>query len=115
MKSMKSKPAFLRALLPALLLASLLTLPGCLIYRIDVQQGNEITVQMLDRLQLGMSRREVGKTLGFPLLSDPFHINRWDYYFYRRRGNSGAIEQHFATLRFADDALVRVESSLFEN
>ncbi|MGR3984593.1 MAG: outer membrane protein assembly factor BamE [Gammaproteobacteria bacterium] len=103
-------------LLPALLALLLsLALPGCLIYRIDVQQGNEISLQMLDRLQLGMSRREVGKTLGFPLISDPFHVNRWDYYFYRKRGGSGAVEQHFATLRFADDALVRVESSLFED
>lgn len=95
--------------------AALLTLPlsGCLIYRIDIQQGNEISLQMLDRLEIGMSRREVQKVLGRPLVTDPFHTDRWDYYFYRKRGKTGAIEQHFATLFFSEDELARVESSLF--
>ncbi|MDA7957338.1 MAG: outer membrane protein assembly factor BamE [Gammaproteobacteria bacterium] len=87
--------------------------PGCILYRIDIQQGNEITLQMLDRLQLGMSRTEVTKALGFPLVTDPFNTDRWDYYFYRKRGEDGAVQQHFATLYFNEDKLARVESSLF--
>ena len=93
---------------------SLLLLQGCVVYKIDIQQGNEITAEMLEQLELGMSRREVSKALGFPLINDPFHADRWDYYFYLKTGRTGKIEQQSATLHFNDDALIQIESSLIE-
>lgn len=97
----------------AMLLASML--PACAVYKIDIQQGNEITAAMLAELELGMSKREVGKLLGFPLVTDPFHAERWDYYFYLKKGATGEVRQHSATLHFHDDALSRIDSALLEN
>jgi len=87
-------------------------LPACAVYKIDIQQGNEITAEMLAELSVGMSKREVSKRLGFPLVTDPFHADRWDYYYYLKRGASGEVQQHSATLHFEDDALTRINSAL---
>ena len=97
-------------LLPALLW--LLLLPGCIVYKIDIQQGNEITEAMLARVEIGMSKAEVGKVLGYPLINDPFHADRWDYYFYLKKGSTGEVKQQSATLRFTGDALSGIENAL---
>ena len=47
------------------------TLPG--VYKINVQQGNLVTQEMVDQLRPGMDKRQVKFILGTPLLSDPFH------------------------------------------
>ncbi len=86
-------------------------LHGCYVYRIDIQQGNEINATMLAELTLGMSKQEVVKTLGSPLVNDPFNHDRWDYYFYLKNGDSGDIEQQSATLLFTDDALSDIKST----
>lgn len=93
---------------------ALLLLPGCIVYKLDIQQGNEITAEMLSGLKIGMSKTKVVKVLGYPLINDPFHVDRWDYYFYLKKGRSGKVEQHSATLRFSDDALSNITSSLIE-
>jgi outer membrane protein assembly factor BamE len=100
------KSYFRIALLGALLLQ------GCIVYKIDVQQGNEINQQMLDQLEPGMSKREVTRILGYPLINDPFHNDRWDYYYYLKTGKSGEEQQQSATLLFENDQLTEVRSSL---
>lgn len=103
-----------KLLIPALVLASLLV-AGCtsvdripFIHRIDVQQGNVITQQMVDQLKPGMSKRQARFTLGSPLLVDTFHQDRWDY-LYRMEPGKGEIEQRRVTLYFKDDRLVRID------
>jgi len=91
-----------------------LLLPACAVYKIDIQQGNEITAEMLGQLSIGMSKREVGKRLGFPLVTDPFHADRWDYYFYLKKGATGEVQQHSATLHFDGEALRRIDSALLD-
>jgi outer membrane protein assembly factor BamE len=54
-------------------------------YRIDIVQGNVVTKEQLALLKPGMSRNQVRDILGTPLLTDPFHGNRWDYIFAIRR------------------------------
>jgi len=51
------------------------------VHRIDIQQGNYVTQDLVDRLKVGMTKAEVKGLLGTPLLSDAFHADRWDYYF----------------------------------
>ena len=98
--------------LPVIL--SLLLLPGCVVYKIDIQQGNEVSTEMLSQLKIGMSKDEVVKVIGYPLINDPFHADRWDYYFYLKKGKTGKVEQQSATLHFDGDALMDIESSLLE-
>jgi len=58
------------------------SLAGCnLVYKIEVQQGNYVTQDLVPKLKVGMTKLEVRTLLGTPLLSDAFHANRWDYYF----------------------------------
>ncbi|MEW6132318.1 MAG: outer membrane protein assembly factor BamE [Pseudomonadota bacterium] len=78
-------------------------------YRIDVQQGNALEQEAVEKLKLGMSRSQVRFLLGTPLLVDPFHGNRWDYvYNYRKAGK--LTEQRRLVLFFEGDVLSRVEA-----
>ena len=84
-------------------------LPG--VYRIDIQQGNIVDREMVDRLEIGMERRKVRFILGTPLLVDPFNPDRW-IYFYSLRAGSEAAASHRLTLYFVDDRLARIDDRL---
>ena len=78
-------------------------------YTLDIQQGVVIEEDMIARLKPGMSRTQVGYVLGSPLLSDPFHANRWDYVFYTR--TKGVMSKpHNLTVFFKEDKLERFET-----
>ncbi len=87
-----------------------IALSGC-VYKIDIQQGNEITSEMVSKLELGMTKRQVTRILGLPLITDPFHKDRWDYYYSLRDGKSGETIQHLASLKFEGDSLSTIHSS----
>lgn len=58
------------------------TLTGCVfpgVYKLNVQQGNIVTADMLAQLKPGMSQRQVIYVMGNPVLQNPFGQNRWDY------------------------------------
>jgi outer membrane protein assembly factor BamE len=75
---------FARAIALSLVVAFAL---GCVrVYVPDVQQGNVITQEMVNQLKVGMNRRQVQFILGTPLIMDPFHQDRWDYYYSLKRG-----------------------------
>jgi outer membrane protein assembly factor BamE len=82
--------------------------PG--VYRINVEQGNIVTREMLDQLKPGMSRRQVRFVLGTPLLEDPFHSDRWDYIYTVRNGDRTLIERRL-TVFFEGDTLTHFDST----
>ena len=55
-------------------------------YKIDVQQGNVLTQEMVGQLRQGQTREQVRFILGTPLLADIFHQQRWDYVYSFRNG-----------------------------
>ena len=69
-------------------------------YRMEIQQGNFITQQMVSQLKPGMTRDQVRFVLGTPLLVDPFHSDRWDYVFSRSSENRREFEQRHVTVFF---------------
>jgi len=76
-------------------------------YTLDIQQGTAVDQKMIDRLQSGMTRNQVGLILGTPLLADVMHADRWDYvYFTRKQGVVG--EWRRFTCFFKDDRLVSI-------
>ena len=80
-------------------------------YRIDVQQGNVVTQEMIAKVQPGMTRSQVRFALGTPLVTDVFHPDRWDYvYQYRKAGE--LTEQRRIVVVFKDDRLVRIEGDV---
>lgn len=77
-------------------------------HKIDIQQGNVVTEDKLSLLKPGMESRQVRQLLGTPMLTDPFHPERWDYYYSMKAGNK-LLERYRATLFFSNDRLVRTE------
>ena len=56
-------------------------------YRIDVQQGNVVTDEMIEMLKPGMTKSQVLFVMGSPLIVDAVRENRWDYvYIFRYKG-----------------------------
>jgi outer membrane protein assembly factor BamE len=88
--------------LPALIIAAAL-LSGC-VYKIDVEQGNFVTTDLVEKLKPGMTKAQVKLILGTPLLSDVFHADRWDYYFDNAKGGKGLAHKRLTVL-FKDDKL----------
>ena len=80
--------------------------PG--VYRINVEQGNVVTEEMMEQLRPGLNRRQVRYIMGTPLIEDSFHEDRWDYRYMLRNGNEMLSETQL-TLWFEGDELVRVE------
>ncbi|MBB4012075.1 outer membrane protein assembly factor BamE [Niveibacterium umoris] len=103
---------------PAVLLCALCLLPfagGCdwlRPYRIDVRQGMAIDGEMVGRLKAGMTPEQVRFILGTPLLSDPFHGDRWDYPYEFRAGRSSKIERKVFSVYFKDGTLARWEGDI---
>jgi outer membrane protein assembly factor BamE len=86
-------------------------LPGLTPYRMDIQQGNYVTQDMVTKLKPGMSKAQVRFALGTPLVVDPFHTDRWDYvYFLEKRGK--VAEHRRLIVLFQDDRLLRLEGDI---
>ena len=70
------------------------------VYKLDINQGNYVTVDQVDKLKVGQTRPQVRLVLGTPLLTDPFHANRWDYpYEFTRQGRTLEHRQLTALFR----------------
>ena len=83
------------------------------VYKLDIQQGNVITREQVDQLQVGMNRRQVQFVIGAPMITDPFHNDRWDYYYSLQPGSgSKTIASERVTLQFSGDKLVRIDNTL---
>jgi outer membrane protein assembly factor BamE len=90
----------------AILFLAASLLAGCmLVYKIDVQQGNLVTQDLVDKLKPGMTKAEVKGLLGTPLLNDVFHANDWDYYFSNTRNGRQASPPSRLTVHFKDEKL----------
>ena len=87
------------------------TLPGLSAHKIEIQQGNVVTQEMLDKLQPGMTRNQVRFVLGTPLLIDPFRNDRWDYV-YTMNKKGARIEQRQLKVFFQDDKMLRYEGDV---
>lgn len=102
------------AALAVLLLASCgsMSVPYLKPYRIEIQQGNFVSQEMVSQLKPGMSKDQVRFVLGTPLLTDAFHADRWDYVYRRQRVNSNVLEHRKIAVFFEDGKLKRVEGDV---
>ena len=83
--------------------------PG--VYRMDIQQGNVVTQDMLDRLETGMEKRKVRYLLGTPLIVDTFNNDRWDYLYSFQPGGGKRVQRRIS-LFFAQEKLARIEGDI---
>jgi outer membrane protein assembly factor BamE len=92
----------------ALMLAACSWVPRLGVYKLDVNQGNYITSDQVEKLKVGQTRQQVRAVLGTPMLADAFHANRWDYpYEFNRLGRT--LEHRQFTVYFVDDKVARWE------
>lgn len=75
-------------------------------YKIDVQQGNVLTQEMVSQLKPGQTRDQVRFILGTPLIADVFHQQRWDYVYSYRSGRTGSLEQRKFSVYFDKENLL---------
>ena len=86
---------------------------GCAVYKMDIQQGNVVDMELREKLKLGMTKKQVIFILGSPMLQDPFHKTRWDYFYFFKPGY-GEIEKHGFSVYFDSDKLSRIEDIPFQ-
>jgi outer membrane protein assembly factor BamE (lipoprotein component of BamABCDE complex) len=89
----------------------MLSIAGVTPYKIDIQQGNNVSQAEVSQLKLGMSREQVRALLGTPLLTDIFHGNRWDYVYFREHSDGSREQRRFA-LHFDGDKLARLDGDV---
>jgi outer membrane protein assembly factor BamE len=78
------------------------------VYKLDVNQGNFLSQDMVDKLKEGQTKQQVRLILGTPLLNSVFRDNRWDYqYEYWKNGRMQTRRQF--SVYFKDDTLARWE------
>lgn len=97
-----------KLLLTSLTFVGLLALAGCSfpgVYKIDIQQGNVVTQDMIDQLRPGMTRRQVRFIMGNPLIQDTFHTNRWDYLYSIQPGGGERQQERISVFFNENDQL----------
>ena len=98
----------------SLALTLLMSVGACKMHKIDIQQGNLITESEVNQLERGMTKREVRYILGTPLVVDPFHQNRWDYFYSLDRRGEDVIQRRI-TVVFDNDVVDRIEGDIGVN
>jgi outer membrane protein assembly factor BamE len=97
-----------------LLLAVVLALSACSyiphvgVYKLEVNQGNYVTQDMVEKLRPGMTKSQVRLVLGTPLVIDVFHADRWDYVYHHEVGGATNEQRRFSVL-FQEDKLASWE------
>ncbi|MDX1694993.1 MAG: outer membrane protein assembly factor BamE [Ketobacteraceae bacterium] len=85
-----------------------LRFPG--VFRIDIGQGNIITADMIQKLKVGMTKRQVEYVMGSAMIQDPFTPERWDYVYSYETGE-GAFVENKLSLYFEGERLQRIDDS----
>ncbi|MGH8494134.1 MAG: outer membrane protein assembly factor BamE [Moraxellaceae bacterium] len=114
---MQSNTRLLSSLLAGLVVS--LVLSGCgsflRVYKADLDQGNVVTKEMVDKLKPGMTPSQVRYVLGTPLITDTLNPKRWDYLYgyvpgtYARKANIKPVDNRRMTVWFENGVLSKVE------
>ena len=75
-------------------------------YKIDIQQGNVLSQEMVAQLKPGQTRDQVRFLLGTPLIADVFHQQRWDYVYRFRNGATGQEQSRRLSVFFDGNGLL---------
>lgn len=108
-----------KKLLACLMITAVLGLSGCKnifrAYRIDVPQGQEVTLAQAQQIKVGMTPAQVRYVLGTPLLTDTLNPQRWDYSYrfipgtYAKEQGLPAVEHRRVSIYFDLGAVSRVD------
>lgn len=82
------------------------------VHRMDVEQGNILTPELVNRIHTGMTKQQVINILGEPLLTNVFSSKYLDYVYTYRPGY-GPETQKYITLRFRGNILTDIKGNLY--
>lgn len=103
----RSRSVIFRTLF-ATLAGVMIVLTGCVqSYRVEIQQGNVISAEQIEKLKPGMPRNEVRFIMGTPLIEDPFHAERWDYFYSLDPAKGEQVTKYRLSIWFEDDKIAR--------
>lgn len=107
----------MRKLLIITILLATQVLWGCsqtkvpFVHRIDIQQGNVVTQEMLGKLEPGQDKQKVRYIMGTPLLVDVFHQEEWIYLYSFQTSGEEPVRRR-VSLFFDDERLSRIEGDI---
>lgn len=95
----------------ALAVVTSVLLTGCSVidrwvYRPDINQGNYVTPDAIELLQVGQSKEQVVFIMGSPMLTSVFGDNVW-YYIFRQQPQHGEVSQRSYAVYFDDMGIVK--------
>lgn len=96
-------------LIPLAIVTSI-SITGCslvdrLVYRPDINQGNYISPEAIELLQVGQSKDQVVFIMGSPMLTSTFGGNVW-YYVFRQQPQHGKLSQINYAIYFNEMGIV---------
>lgn len=84
------------------------------IHKVSIQQGNIVSQDMVDKLQMGMTKVQVQYILGSPLIVDTFNPTRWDYYYTKVDSKNNKTKQQLTLTFSKDNTLLRLEGDYLQ-
>ena len=72
---------FRQSLFSFLIMAMIVSCSSLSPYKVPILQGNIFEEKDIEKLSEGLTRDQVQFIFGTALIKDPFHSDRWDYYY----------------------------------
>ena len=86
------------------------------VYRPDLQQGNLLKIENIDRVEIGMTKSQVRYLLGGPVIGNPYQTDRWDYiYLYQERMSSDPLnndQRYWLVVYFENEIVTKIEKDV---
>lgn len=74
-------------------------------YKVPILQGNIFDEDDMSKLSEGLTKEQVQFIFGTALIKDPFHSNRWDYY-YSIQVDDELLDEMKLSINFNSDGLL---------
>lgn len=101
----------MKKLLSFLTLTTVFALAGC-VHKMDIEQGNVITPEMVSKLHTGMTEEQVKSVMGTPMLLNTFDDSRIDYV-YSFKPAYGQTTEKQVTLTFRGHRLQQIGGNMY--
>lgn len=80
------------------------------VHKMDIEQGNVLTPEMISHVHKGMSKQQVQNILGEPILANVFNPNHMDYVYMFKPGY-GQETIKYVTFQFRGNTLVGISGN----
>ena len=83
-------------------------LMGCSLYKPPIQQGTALDSKTVSLIKVGMTKGQVTRALGSPMMADNFTSDRWDYLYYDISTRGVRSEQKNLVLTFQNGKVSQI-------